>query len=269
MKILFFGDIVGRIGRRAIVKILPRLKKDLRIDLVLANGENMAHGKGVTIKTVKEVLDAGIDYLTSGNHFWSKREDVEKVLAAKMPIIRPANYSGRVLGKGWAIIKVEGTKILLINLLGQSFIKDEPRTITNPFRRIDNILSQIKPRIKIIIVDFHAEATAEKVALGHYLDGRISALVGTHTHIPTADERVLTNGTAYITDIGMVGAKESVIGAEKELIIERLVTSQHYKPIKLEIPKHGRVLINAVLIEINKKTGLAKKIRRIKREVVI
>jgi len=267
MRILFFGDIVGKIGRRAIAKILPELKSQFKPDLVLANAENLAHGKGVTVKTVREVLAAGVDWLTSGNHIWSKKKEFKKVLAQNLPVIRPANYLGRFLGKGWAIIKIKN--VLLINLLGRVFIKDKPRTITNPFRRIDRLLLQIKPLVKIIFVDFHGEATAEKKAFGHWVDGRVSAVLGTHTHIQTADEQILSKGTAYITDVGMVGAKDSVIGFRSQDSIKRNLISGRGRKPRLEIPKKGRAIINAALIDIDSKTGKAIKIKRIAREVEI
>jgi len=266
MKILFFGDIVGKIGRKAVIKVLPELKKEFKPDLILANGENLAHGKGLTVKTAREVLDAGIDGLTSGNHFWSKKEDLRKVLLQKMPVIRPANYSRKLLGESQMILKTGKTKVLVINLIGQAFIKDEKKIITNPFKKIAKILSKKPTLLKIILVDFHAEATAEKVSLGHFLNGKVSAIVGTHTHIPTADERILDKGTAYISDMGMVGEKDSVIGDIKEPIIKHYLTDC---PIEFDVAESGLAVINAVLIEINNKTGRAISIQRIAKEVEI
>lgn len=268
IRILFFGDIIGRIGRRALVRLLPKLKKELKADLVLANAENMAHGKGVTVDTLKEVMKAGVDYFTSGNHFWSKKEEVEKVLVEGLPIIRPANFSESFSGQGYAVFEVKRNKILLINLVGRIFTKIDDSQVVCPFRKVDEILSKF-PGIKIKIVDFHAEATSEKTALGYYLDGRVSAMVGTHTHIPTADEKILPGGTAYVTDLGMVGPKDSVIGVEKQLIIDHFLAENLYNPVQVEIPKTGIVTVSGVLIEIDKKNGLAKKIKRIKKEIII
>lgn len=268
MRILFFGDIVGRIGRKAIVRALPELKKKLKPDLILANAENLAHGKGVTIDTLKEMTRAGIGYFTSGNHFWSKREEVEKVVSQKLPVIRPANYPDSALGQAHMVITVHRNKVLLINLVGRVFVKDEEKKISCPFQKIDEILAKF-PDVKIKIIDFHAEATSEKVTFGHYLSGRVSALLGTHTHIQTADEQILAGGTAYITDLGMVGAKDSVIGVEKQNIINHFIDGRLYEPIAMEIPKKGEAIINGVLVEINEKTGRAKKIKRIKKEVAI
>lgn len=267
MRIMFFGDIIGRIGRQAMVKILPELKKEFKPDLILANAENIAHGKGVTVDTLKELMAAGIDYFTSGNHFWSK-EETEEVVKQNLPIIRPANYPDSSLGRGYAIFEIQKEKILLINLIGRIFTKIEEYDVSCPFKKADEILVKF-PEIKIKIVDFHAEATSEKTALGFYLDGRVSAIVGTHTHIQTADERILSNGTAYITDLGMVGAKDSVIGVEKQLIINHFLSDDLYGRVEIEIPKKGTVVVNGVLLEIDKKTGKAKKIERVKREIII
>lgn len=260
MKILFFGDIVGRIGRKAIIQNIAQIKKQYSPDLVLANGENLAHGKGVTVKTIGEVIRAGIDYLTGGNHIWAKKEDFKKAVKAGLPILRPANYASRAIGNGFIEIKVGKSKVLLINLISKIFVSNHFSRVTNPFLKADQILKQVKPLPKIILIDFHAEVTAEKVCLGHYLDGRVSAVLGTHTHIPTADERILPQGSAYLTDIGMVGAKESSIGVDKELVIQSYLKDR--KP-KFEIPKTGKVIMNAVLLDIDTRTGKAKKIKRI------
>ncbi|MGC9048955.1 MAG: TIGR00282 family metallophosphoesterase [Patescibacteria group bacterium] len=288
MKVLFFGDIVGRIGRQAIIKILPGLKKEFKPDLVLANAENIAHGKGVTVDTLKELMNAGINYFTSGNHFWSKKEEVEKVLTQSLPIIRPANYSDKFSGMGYIILDIgvnqrlprldrrvkagsnrrESASILLINLIGRVFTKIEDFEVSCPFKKVDEILNKF-PEIKIKIIDFHAEATSEKTALGYYLDGRVSLVVGTHTHVQTADEQILANGTAYLSDLGMVGAKDSIIGIEKQPIIDHFLSDKLYEPVEMEIPKKGIAIINGIFVEIDEKTGKATKIERIKRETII
>jgi metallophosphoesterase (TIGR00282 family) len=264
MKILFFGDIVGKIGRKAINKVLPELKKELRPDLVLANGENLAHGKGVTEKTIKEVVEAGIDFLTSGNHIWAEKKVIPILEEGKLPLIRPANYPPGTPGAGEKIIEVGGMKVLIINLMGRVFIKED---LDCPFRKIDKILEEYKKeKLTAIIVDLHAEATSEKQAFGWHVDGRVSAVVGTHTHIGTSDGQILPQGTAYITDIGMVGAKKSVIGVDKSIIQKIFLTQM---PTLHEIPEEGICTFNAVLVEIDPKTKKATKIERIDREVNI
>jgi metallophosphoesterase (TIGR00282 family) len=274
MKLLFFGDIVGRIGRQAMIKILPELKKEFEPDLVLANAENIAHGKGVTVDTLKELMNAGVNYFTSGNHFWSKKEEVDEVIKQNLPIIRPANYPETSSGVGYITADLRGRdadkrgKLLLINLVGRVFTKVEDYQVSCPFKKADEILAKF-PEIKIKIVDFHAEATSEKIALGFYLDGRVSLVVGTHTHVQTADEQILPSGTAYISDLGMVGAKDSVIGVEKQRIINHFLLDELYEPVEIEIPKKGIAIVNGVFVEIDEKTGKAKKIERIKKETII
>ena len=265
MKILFFGDIVGKIGRGAIKKVLPQLKKELEPDLVMANVENLAHGKGVTKKTLREVKDAGIDIFTSGNHIWKQNEVFEIFQEKDCMLLRPANYPPNVPGKGYKIFEVGTRSILVVNLIGRVFFKDE---FDCPFRKIDEILKEFekKKNLSGIIVDFHAEATSEKVAFGWYVDGRVSVVLGTHTHIPTADGQILPQGTAYITDVGMVGAKESVIGVQKEIIIQNFLTQIGKSH---EIPKQGICTVNAVLVEIDPETKRAIDIKRIDREVEI
>ncbi|MDD2646592.1 MAG: TIGR00282 family metallophosphoesterase [Patescibacteria group bacterium] len=272
MKILFFGDVFGKMGRLALVKELPKIKKKWRPDLTLANVENMAHGKGVTIKTLRQLSEAGIDAFTSGDHFWSKKEELDKIKKLEIPIIRPDNFKGKLAGRGHLVIKCNKKNVLLVNLMGRTFSKYQDErgvsTLANPFKVADKILKKY-PRVKIKIVDFHGEATSEKVSLGHYLNGRVSAILGTHTHIPTADEQTLSRGTAYITDVGMVGPKDSVIGVEKTVILDRFLHDIFTGPIKMEIPETGSAVINGVVVEIDDKTGQAKKISRINQETLI
>jgi len=265
MNILFFGDIVGKIGRKALAQTLPGLKKRFKPDLILANGENLAHGKGLTPKVVKEVLKTGVDYLTSGNHFFS-REETEEVLEENLPVIRPANFPLSLPGEGSAIISKDGDKILLINLLGRTFIENEKTILSHPFFKAQEILSNFS-EIKIKIIDFHAEATSEKNALAHWLDGKVSLIVGTHTHIQTSDEKILAEGTAFITDLGMVGALDSVLGMVKERSIDYLLGET--EKFKIEIPEKGRSLVQGVFTLINETTGKAEKIERINEEVII
>ncbi|MBU1992455.1 MAG: TIGR00282 family metallophosphoesterase [Patescibacteria group bacterium] len=258
MKILFIGDIFGRPGRETVKRLLPNLKAKLKPNLIIANGENLSHGKGLTPENVKEMQDAGVDFFTSGNHVWKNKKGVDKLDDPKFPVIRPANYPPSVEGRGYEIIKDnKGNKVLVINLLGRVFMKDD---LDCPFRTAAKILEEtINETLSAIIVDIHAEATSEKVALGHFLDGKVSAVLGTHTHIPTADARVLDSGTAYITDIGMVGPRDSVIGLEKETIVKQFLTQT---PVKHEVAESENTLC-AVLIEIDPETAKAKSIEHI------
>lgn len=260
MKVLFFGDIVGRPGREAIKKILPGWKKKYQPDLVIANGENLAHGKGVTEKSLREVLEAGIDLVTSGNHVWQQKQASSLLENKEIPLLRPANWSANVPGQGQKIIEVRTKKILVVNLIGRVFFH---RQYDNPFRRIDQILDEFQ-EVDGIVVDWHAEATSEKQALGWYLDGRASAVLGTHTHIPTADARVLPQGTAYISDIGLVGVRDSILGMDKEIALKGFLFQL---PQKLEVAE-GPVEVDAVLVDIINKNK-AKSIEKLQTIVAL
>ena len=259
MNILFIGDIVGRTGRNAVKQILPKLKKDRQIDLVVANGENLASGFGMTYETYRDMNENGIDYFTSGNHIWAKKDFLPYLDDEDVKVLRPANYPDQNLpGKGYDIIKIGSKKILLINLCGLVFM---PEYLNNPFNLIDEILqSYADKKVDIILLDFHAEATSEKNCMGHYLDGQVTAVVGSHTHIATADERILPKGTAYITDAGMAGALNSSIGDEVKLAIEHFKTGLPFRGEVAPAP----AIFNAVLIEIDDKTNQAKNIELIK-----
>lgn len=264
IKILFFGDVVGKVGRRAIQKIIPEFKKKYQPSLILANVENLAHGKGITKKTLEEVSGIGIDLYTSGNHIFRKPEGSELISQKDSPVLRPANYPSGTAGVGEKIIKIGAKKILVINLLGRVFIEEK---VDSPFQKLDEILQRYLPQdLAGIIVDFHAEATSEKLALGWYADGRVSAVLGTHTHVPTADAKILPKGTAYLTDIGMVGAKESVLGVNKDTIINKFLNDT---PIKFDIPEKGTAQINAVLVTINPKNKKALAINLLEEELII
>ena len=261
IKILFFGDTVSSPGRDAIKKELPNLKKKFKPDLVIANAENLAHIHGVTINTIKEMQEAGINFFTSGNDVFKKYQKFIEIIEDKsINIIRPANYPKETPGVGEMLIKIKNNNILLINLLGRVFMKED---VDCPFRKLDEILKKYsKKKISNIIVDFHAETTSENMALGFYADGRVAALLGTHTHIPTADERILPNGTGYITDIGMTGSLNSILGAKKENIIQRYLTQIQILPIEPE--KEGPAVLNAIYLEINNnKTVKIKRIQKI------
>ncbi len=252
MQILAIGDTIGRPGRRAIRRLLPALRQEYRLDFVIANAENAAGGFGLTPDTAAELLDAGVDVLTSGNHIWAQPEIIP-CLNGEMPILRPLNYPPGVPGNGYL---VKGG-VMVVNIMGRTFMGD----LDCPFRTMDQLLSSdSKPRV--IIVDFHAEATSEKVAMGRYLDGRVSAVLGTHTHVGTIDTQVFPRGTAYVTDIGMTGPADSVIGDDADAVIQRFLTRL---PNRLSVGK-GKATLNAVMVKIDDDTGRAISIDRICRE---
>jgi len=258
MKILFIGDICGKIGRKAVVKILPKLKKELKPDLVIANAENLAHGKGVTETTLKEMIKAGIDWFTNGDHAFKVQKQIENVYKSNLPILRPANYSTNAPGQGYAIISKNKKQILLINLIGRVFMQMD---YDCPFKKLDEIIAKFaKEKLSAIIVDMHAEATSEKIALAHFADGKVSAMLGTHTHVMTADHGITKQGTAYITDVGMTGLADGIIGLDKENIIKTFLTQIKYPHV---LPEKGQVIFNAVILTINPKTGGARSIKPI------
>lgn len=254
MNVLVIGDIIGKPGRNAVGELLPQLKRQYKIDLVIANAENAAGGIGLTPDTAKELMRFGADILTSGNHIW-KRKEIIPSLDSVLPIIRPLNYPPDLPGNGYLI----RDDVMIANFIGRTFIGN----FDCPFRAVDKMLEEVKPLPKVIIIDFHAEATSEKVAFGRYVEGRVSAVIGTHTHVATADERVLPKGTAYISDVGMVGPIESVIGDDIEAVTKRFLTGiNNHLPVA-----EGKVMFNAVLIDIDEQNGKAKSIERIYREV--
>ncbi|MBI5621631.1 YmdB family metallophosphoesterase [Candidatus Falkowbacteria bacterium] len=264
LTILFFGDVMGKIGRRALKKYLPEAKKKYRPDITITNVENLAHGSGVTEKTWREVAEAGIDFATGGNHSFRKAEGVE-MLDRDYPLIRPANYPEGTPGLGYKVVETPKGPLLIANVMGQLFIRSN-EDIGNPFVALKNILQE-NPNIKNILVDMHAETTSEKVGMGLMFDGQVSAVVGTHTHVPTADCRVLDSGTAYVTDIGMVGAKNSVIGGEADVLLAKF--ADEIQKAHFDIPDSGMCLINAVLIKIDSTTGRALSIDRLDSEIEV
>ncbi len=261
MKILFIGDICGCIGRKAIAKVLPKLKKKHRPDLVIANAENSAHGSGVTERILEELLESGVDFFTGGDHSFGKLKKFE--CYDKYPIIRPANFPPEVPGNGFEMLEVNDQKVLIINLIGRVFMKMD---YDCPFRKIDEILNMFKKTDKFVIIDMHAETTSEKINLAHYLKKRASAVIGTHTHVQTADEYVGDQGLAYISDVGMTGFRDGSIGIESEGTIKTFLTQIKQPHV---IPKKGRAQLDAVLIEFSAKTKKAKSIKRIKEFVEI
>jgi 2',3'-cyclic-nucleotide 2'-phosphodiesterase len=255
MKILFIGDIVGKPGRLAVRELLPMIIDDYRIDLVIANCENAAAGFGVTRDIVEELYRSRVDVLTSGNHIWDKKEVLEFVEDYET-LLRPANYPEGAPGFGSVVIPTPaGAPIGIINLAGRVFM----RPLDCPFRSAEKEIEKIKKKTNIIIVDMHAEATSEKQALGWFLDGRVSAVLGTHTHVQTADERILPNGTAYITDLGMTGPFDSIIGTRKDAVLERFLL---HMPNKFDVAK-GDVRIQGVVLEVDKASGKALSIERL------
>ncbi|MEJ5330773.1 MAG: TIGR00282 family metallophosphoesterase [Desulfobaccales bacterium] len=242
MRILFVGDIVGSPGRRAVQELVPRLVDRHLVDLVVANGENAAGGIGITPQVAEELLNLGVDVLTSGNHIW-KHKEILPYLEESERLLRPANYPPGTPGRGWAVVETAaGRRVAVLNLEGRVFMSP----LECPFRTADRLLAELPSDLAAIIVDFHAEATSEKQALGYYLDGRVSALIGTHTHVQTADERVLAGGTGYITDVGMTGPLNGVIGMKKEIILERFL-SQRPQPFKVAA---AQVQLQGVLLEL-------------------
>ena len=255
VKILFVGDIVGKPGRQALSRELHRLVDRHTIDIVIANGENAAGGFGLTVEVAKELFGHGIHLLTGGNHIWDKKEQVAFILSDPR-IIRPANYPAGAPGVGSALLTTPGgVKVAVLNLEGRVFMK----SLECPFLVADREIQRLKQETPIIFVDFHAEATSEKSALGWYLDGRVSALVGTHTHVQTADERILPQGTAFLTDAGMTGSFDSVIGMGKEETIHRFLTQL---PAKFEVGKKD-IRLNAVVIGVDEVSGKALSIERV------
>lgn len=254
IRILFIGDIIGSPGRKAVSELLPGLKKKEKIDFVLANGENAAGGLGLTPKVAEQLFSYGIDALTSGNHIWDKK-DIFETLVKDHRIVRPANYPEGVIGFGSTVISGQGKKLGIINLAGRVFMRE----LDCPFRSSLREIESLKDKAKIIVVDMHAEATSEKIAMGWYLDGKVSAVIGTHTHVQTADERILPHGTAYITDIGMTGSFNSVIGVKTDIILERFLTQM---PVHLEVAKED-VALQGTVIEADEDTGKAVSIKRI------
>jgi 2',3'-cyclic-nucleotide 2'-phosphodiesterase len=257
MKILFVGDIFGEPGRKIVRQALPDLIAGHAPDLILANGENAAHGMGITPGLVDELLDAGIEVLTSGNHIWDRKEIIPYLAEHRNGrLLRPANFPPGAPGQGLYVGRtLGGAPYAVLNLQGRVFMS----SIDCPFRGADALLSSIPPEVRIRILDLHAETTSEKLALGWYLDGRVTAIVGTHTHIPTADERVLPQGTAYITDVGMTGPYDSVIGMEKRTVIEKFLRQT---PARFDVAR-GDVRLSAVIIEADEASGRASWIRRI------
>jgi 2',3'-cyclic-nucleotide 2'-phosphodiesterase len=256
MRILILGDVMGRPARRAVRDIVPGLVKKEEIDLVVANAENAAGGMGVDIKSAKELLAAGVEVMTSGNHIWKKKE-IYSFLDDQDSLIRPANFPAGAPGRGWCLWQRNGSRALIINLQGRVFM---PNHVEDPFRCVDEILKERGGQSRVVIVDMHAEATSEKYAMGWYLDGRASIVYGTHTHVQTADERIFPGGTAYITDLGMCGPLDSVIGMERESVIRGFMTQL---PRQFEVAQDN-VVLQGVIADVDEESGKASAIRRLR-----
>ncbi|MFA5156467.1 MAG: TIGR00282 family metallophosphoesterase [Candidatus Omnitrophota bacterium] len=259
MKILFIGDIVGNPGREAVKKLLPLLKQEFKLDFVIANAENAAGGSGITSRVANELFDAGVSVLTSGDHIWKKSEIFEIIKEDKR-ILRPANFPEGAPGCGSQIFKTEaGAKVGVVNVQGRVFME----ALESPFKAALKAQEELSRETKVIIVDMHAEATSEKVALGWYLDGKVSAVLGTHTHIQTADEKILPQGTAYITDAGMTGPYDSVIGRDVADVLQRFLTSV---PVRFEVAQEN-IQLHGVVLDIDENTGKARSIVRIQKKI--
>jgi hypothetical protein len=254
VNILFIGDIVGKVGRRLIKTLLSQIVKEYAIDLTIANCENAAGGFGITENVANELFSCGIHIMTSGNHIWDKKEALS-LLSKENRILRPINYPPGVPGVGSIIMRVRDKKVAVMNVSGRVFMS----LMDCPFRRSEEELQRLKEEADIVIVDFHAEATSEKIAYGYYMDGRVSAVLGTHTHVQTADEQILPKGTGYITDVGMTGPAVSVIGVDVKQIIERFLTSL---PKKFDTAR-GEGIFSAVVLEIDDESGLCSSIERL------
>jgi metallophosphoesterase (TIGR00282 family) len=257
-RVLFVADVVGRPGREAVAALLPQLKAELSPHLTIVNGENSAGGFGITAKTAAELRAAGADLITTGNHVWDQKQFVDEV-GELDDVLRPYNFPPGVPGAGARVVTADGERVLVVNLQGRLYMPD----LDDPFRAADEALAA-HPQARIVFCDMHAEATSEKQAMGWHLDGRASAVVGTHTHVATADHRVLPGGTAYVTDVGMVGPRDSVIGVDKEAALKRFLTGM---PHRFETAE-GIVTFNSVLVTISRPTGRATSIQRIDREHV-
>lgn len=260
VKILHVGDIVGSPGRRAFSEAIPLLRKQHGLDLVVANGENSAGGRGISPKLAEELRDAGADLITLGDHTWDQRE-LAPWLAGARRIIRPANFAQGCPGRGWEILQIQGVSVAVISLIGRVFM---PPLFECPFRKADEILRELAGQASIILVEIHAEATSEKIALGRYLEGRVSSVVGTHTHVQTADERILPKGTAYLTDLGMTGPRESVLGRDLQPVIDKFLNGM---PTRFSVAGDEHPRLEGALLEVDASTGKALSIERVRFEI--
>ncbi|GAA0332400.1 2',3'-cyclic-nucleotide 2'-phosphodiesterase [Bacillus carboniphilus] len=255
MRILFVGDVVSSLGRSMVKEYLPKLKDQYRPNFTIVNGENAAGGRGITHKIYNELLEWGAQAVTLGNHTWDHKEIFDFIDDAKQ-LVRPANFPEGSPGEGLKIIEHQGKKVAVISVQGRTFMP----AIDDPFRAAEKLVEKARSITPYVFVDFHAEASSEKLAMGWFLDGKASAVVGTHTHIQTADERILTKGTAYLTDVGMTGPYDEIIGVDKEAVIRKFLTAM---PVRFDFSKSGRSQLSAVVIDLDDKTGMGKKVERV------
>jgi metallophosphoesterase (TIGR00282 family) len=255
LRILFIGDVVGSLGRETITEYLPKLKKKYQPQVTIANGENAAAGRGITGKIYKKFLQDGVDVVTLGNHTWDNREIFEFINEAKK-MIRPANFPEGTPGQGIVYVKVNQLELAVINLQARSFMAD----LDDPFRKAEQLVAEARKRTPLIFVDFHGETTSEKQAMGWFLDGKVSAVIGTHTHVQTNDRRILPKGTAYLSDVGMTGPYDGILGMKKEAVLEKFWTAL---PQRFEVVEKGRSILSACFIELDDQTGRAKDIQLI------
>ncbi len=257
LRVLFLGDIIGKPGRALFQKHVDRIRREFSIDALIVNGENSTHGRGITSRTMKFFKHNSVDVVTSGNHIWSNKE-IYPYLSQNNDLLRPANYPSGCPGFGVTTFDCKGYEIAVVNLQGRTFMRDE---VECPFRTAESILTFLKNKTDLIFVDFHAEASSEKMGMGYFLDGKVSGVVGTHTHVQTSDERILPGGTAYITDLGMAGALNSMIGMTKEPVIQRFLTQM---PVKFVVDMKPPFIMTGAWIEVDTKTGKAVDIQRIR-----
>ena len=255
MRILFIGDVVGSLGRETITEVLPKLKKKYQPQVTIANGENAAAGRGITAKIYKKFLQDGVDVVTLGNHTWDNRDIFDFINDAKK-MIRPANFPEGTPGQGIVYVKVNQIELAVINLQARAFMVD----LDDPFRKAEQLIEEAKKRTPLIFVDFHGETTSEKQAMGWFLDGQVSAVVGTHTHVQTNDARILPKGTAYLTDVGMTGPYDGILGMKREPVMEKFLTAL---PQRFEVIDKGRSILSACFIELDDQTGRARDIQLI------
>jgi len=254
VKLLFIGDIVGSPGRRAVRELVPRLREQHGLDFVVANGENSAGGSGITARTAEEIFTAGVDVITSGDHLWDQKEVME-LLHHEPRFLRPLNYPTGTPGHGSGLFSVRNLQLGIVNAQGRTFMAD----LENPFHAVNAAVDRLRAQTKLILVDMHAEATSEKIAMARMLDGRVSAVIGTHTHVQTADEQIFPGGTAYLTDAGFTGPHESVIGREIEPVIQRFLTNM---PQRFDVAK-GRIFLDGAIVEVDEASGKALTISRL------
>ncbi|MCW5891825.1 MAG: TIGR00282 family metallophosphoesterase [bacterium] len=261
MRILFLGDVVGRPGRRAIARIIRRLTSEAGVEFVVANGENASNGKGLNARGAEELQDAGVDVVTSGNHIWQHR-DIIPYMGENARILRPLNFAPDVPGRGWVVreSRRSGVPVAVINLIGRTFMAPADC----PFRAVDGILEEVTAQARVVLVDMHGEATSEKVGMGWFLDGRVSAVLGSHTHVQTADEAILPKGTAHLSDAGMCGPERSILGVRPDQVLDRFL---HQMPGRFDVADGGPVLVQGAVVDVDVASGKATAIARVRERV--